>query len=180
MKTAKYFVLISAACSIAACGVPKTYFTNNIRQAMERDKVPLTKIQFYNDKEVVLGREMDEGEAIVKGGSITFVNGVKKELIVLKAHTPGICTQTGDNTLTVSFDMGDGRELHFGKPANSTDNTPYTIFADKWVKNYGEITYDGKRFYIQPGSADARLMIQRNVVNKEERKQSVMKGRKVE
>ena len=48
----------------------------------------------------------------------------------------------------ISFEMGDGKALTFGKTKTATQTDPYRILANNWVNDYGIITYEGKQYYI--------------------------------
>jgi len=187
-KTMKNFnkLIFILSIALASCAGPKSYFTIGIRSKIENKSIPLSQLQFYVDRDVELRRELSTGDAKVNSGKIKFENGKYIHIILLKKFTPGVCTQTYPNSLDVSFELGDGKNLTFGVPNQASSDYIYQIFALEWIKNnrslgeMGRITYDNKTYYIQPNGTSAKLMIKKSVVDKLEISKRVMKGRKVE
>ena len=170
---------------ITSCGVSKSYFTVDVRNRVEKQSITIDKLQFYVDRDVELRRELTIGETEVTSGTVKLENGKNIHIIILKKNTPGVCTKINENSMEVSFEMGDGKNLVFGVPKDAEANTVYGLEALKWVnegsKNeLGKIKYDGKIYFIQPNGVGARLMIRKSVANKLEIEKSTMHGRKVE
>lgn len=164
---------------LASCSTPKTYFTQAVRTKIESSNIPVTKLQYYVDRDVELRREVASGTAQVSAGVVKFENGKYVNIITLKKNTPGVCTRVYDDKMDVSFEMGDGRFLTFGKLKRDS-YAPYTLYADNWTRELGEIRYDGKTYYILPAGAEARLMIKKSALNTLKVEKRAMKGRKVE
>src|ERR1700733_14221861 len=115
MKKQYYLAIISALLILASCSDSKTVFTQNIRAKMEVNTVPLTKIQYYVDRDIVLKRELQTGETKVTDGSVKFEDGHFVNIIILKKNTPGVCTMVAPDKLSIAFEMGSGNYLNFGK-----------------------------------------------------------------
>jgi hypothetical protein len=177
MKTVFFTCLTVFA--LASCGTPKTYFTSSVRSNIESSNIPVSKLQFYVDRDVELRREVSSANAKVSAGVVKFENGKYVNIITLKKNTPGVCTRAYDDKMDVAFEVGDGRYLTFGK-VRKDSRAPYTLYADNWGKVYGEIKYDGLTYYILPGGSEARLMIKKNALNTLQVDKREMKGRKVE
>lgn len=177
MKLVIYTAL--AALTVSACSTPKTYFTPAVRSTIESNSIPVNKLQFYVDRDVELRREVASGTAAVTAGIIKFENGKYVNIITLKRNTPGVCTKVYEDKIDVSFEIGEGRFLTFGKLKRDS-RAPYTLYADNWGRELGEIRYDGKNYYILPSGAEARLMIKKNALNTLKVEKREMKGRKVE
>ncbi len=167
------FVIMGTSCS------NKSYFTPNTRKLIEAKSVTLSKIQFYVDKDIVLERDVKTGEAEVNSGKVTIENGKTVNKIVLKRNTPGVCSNARSNGLDISFEAGDGKSVVFSEVANAKPGDPYQISAEKWIKDLGQVTYDGNKYYIVEGS-DARLLIMKKVIDNITVKERKMKGVKVE
>lgn len=163
----------------ASCSTPKTYFTSSVRSKIEASDIPVTKLQFYVDRDVELRREVASGSAQVSAGVVKFENGKYVNIITLKRNTPGVCTRAYEDKIDVSFEMGEGRYLTFGK-LKKDNRAPYTLYADSWGRELGEIKYDGKTYYILPSGSEARLMIKKNALTTLKVEKREMKGRKVE
>lgn len=177
--------VIAFAFLLSSCA-PKSYFTTDIRRKVEAQSISIDRLQFYIDQDVELRRELASGNAEVTSGKIKFENGKYVHIILLKANTPGVCVEAGEQRLKVSFEDENGKNLTFGLPVNAPASSPYQIVAEEWIQHTqswsvstGKILYDGEVYYIQPEGADAKLLIKKSVVNKLEVKKRVMKGRKL-
>ncbi len=84
----RYPVLFALPLLLAACSSPKTYFTSSIRNCVENNRVPLEKIQFYADRDIVLRRDMETGETKVNAGVVKFENGHYVNIVTLPKNTP--------------------------------------------------------------------------------------------
>lgn len=164
---------------LASCSSSKTYFTAAIRKRVEANNLPLQKIQFYADRDIVLRRDMESGETKITSGKLTMENGHYVNIITLKKNTPGVCTVVDNNVLSISFEAGDNKYLNFGKTKQARPEDPYRILANDWVRDYGVVTYEGKKYYIQPAGTEASIMIKTSVLRKSTVNSREMKGRKV-
>jgi len=168
-----------AAISFASCSSPKAYFSTTIRTKLENSNVPISKVQFYIDRDVEIRREVESSTTQVTAGKIKFENGKYVNIITLKKGTPGICTMTHPGKIDVSFDSGDNKYLTFGQLKKEDNNAPYTLYANSWLNDLGEIKYDGRQYYILPAGSEARLMIKKSVLSTAKVEKSEMGGRKV-
>jgi hypothetical protein len=164
---------------LASCGTSKTYFTQSIRQDVERGHVDLSKIQFYADRDIVLRRDLDNGEVKVSAGKVKFENGHYVNIITLKKGTPGVCTLVRNDIVGISFEAGSDRFLTFGKTRHASPSDPYRILANEWVKEYGIIRYEGKDYRIEPSGTEAGILIRSKWARKSQVESREMKGRKV-
>jgi len=181
-------ILLLALMSLSSCGVPMSYLTSGIRTRLESKSISMEQLQFYVDEDVELRRELASGEATVTSGKVKIENGKSIHIIKLRRLTPGVCVGTEGGRLDISFEAGDGKHLTFGlsPSVQSGPNQVYQIYADEWIKRSngwpgleGKITYDGETYFIQPSGAQAKLMIQKSVVNRLDIDKRVMKGRKL-
>jgi hypothetical protein len=177
MKKYTYLLIACSAVIFASCSSSKTYFTPAIRARVEANSVPLGKIQFYVDRDIVLKRELDKGEAKVSYGELKFENGHYTNIITLKKGTPGVCTFSGPNKVSISFEAGNS--LNFGKTQRGTTYDPYRLFANNWVNDYGIVTYEGKEYHIEPAGTEASIMIKSKWLRTSKVDSRQMKGRTV-
>ncbi|MEI9933629.1 MAG: hypothetical protein WDM71_01965 [Ferruginibacter sp.] len=178
----KYFYCLAILCSIivfASCSSSKTYFTPSIRSRVEANNVPLTKIQYFVDRDIVLKRELDKGETKVISGSVKFENGHYVNIITLKKGTPGVCTMVAPNKISISFEVGDDKYLNFGKTLNGTTDDPYRILANDWVGEEGVIMYEGKQYHIESAGTEASVKIKTEWLKTSQINKRQMKGRTV-
>jgi hypothetical protein len=179
MKKYLCLAIIASALILTSCGNGKTYFTPSIRNKIEGNAIPLTKIQFYVDRNIELTRVLESGQTQVTAGSVKFVNGQYMNVIELKKGTPGVCTMTDPNRLSISFEVGTSY-LNFGRTRNGSDYDPYRILADSWVSDYGLITYEGKVYHLEPGGTNATLLIKTKWLKTNKVDVRQMKGRTVD
>jgi hypothetical protein len=164
---------------ICSCGSSKTYFSADIRSRVEASHQSLKKIQFYADRDIVLRREMDIGEAKVKSGVVKLENGHYVNVITLKKGTPGVCTVANGNAVGISFEPGSDKFLSFGKTKYATPEDPYRILANEWVDDYGVVLYEGKQYHLEPEGTEAGIMIKTKLLKKSVLEEREMKGRKI-
>ena len=180
-KLAVLFVLGLTACKT----IPNSYFTVDTRNMVEQKAIPVSKLQFYVDKDLELRRELSSREAKVNSGKIIFESGKYINIILLKAGTLGVCTRENSNSLDIAFESGDGKDLKFSVPERASSNTVYTLTSDQWVKNYnnpeiGKITYDNEVYFMRYAGTRPKLMIKKSANDKFEMNKRVMKGRKID
>lgn len=176
----KHLLLLCITVSVfASCSTPKTYFTSSVRSDVEASSVPLTKLQYYVDRDVELRREVSSSNAKVSSGVVRLEHGKYINIITLKKNTPGVCTKAYNDRIDVSFEMGDGRYLTFGK-LKRDNYAPYTLYASSWNRDLGEISYDGMQYYILPAGSEAKLMIRKDVLQTIKTEKRKMNGRKVD
>ena len=166
-------ILILSSCS------QKVYFNTQVRKQLEQLNIPLDKLYYYVDRDVILRREMSSEETMASSGIVKFENGKYVNIIKLTMYTSGVCTKIFPNKLNISFEDVDGKFLTFGYPKNGTDENAYQINADEWKNDIGKITYEGKVFDIDEKSSDAKIKINQQWKAKKAVKQRVMKGRKL-
>lgn len=164
---------------LIACSTPKTYFTSNIRNAVESSHQPLEKIQFYADRDIVLRRDLNIGETTVSSGKVKIENGHYIQLITLKKNTPGVCVLVKNNIVGISFETGPGKFLTFGKMRNARPEDPYRLQISDWVGQAGVIEYEGKKYRVMEDGANAGIKIKSSVLRKDKKDERKMKGRTV-
>jgi len=180
MLSKKTMLFFSTALLLTACSAPKTYFTAAIRADLAANHQPLDKIQFYNDRDIVLRRDVKTGEAKVTDGKVVLEKGHNVNIIRLKKNTPGVCVLQRNNIVGIAFDQNNNNFITFGKTKQARPNDPYRILANEWIGEYGVINYDGKQYHIEPAGTEASIMIKSKVLRKLNIKEHEMKGRKVE
>ena len=183
----KHFAKLTAIIllGLTACSTPRSYFTVATRNTVENNNIPVEKLQFYIDKDVELKRELSSKDAKVSSGKIIFENGKYLNIILLKAGTLGVCTQANRNSLDISFENGEDRNINFAVPDRAGPATVYSLSPEKWVNSYnsgeiGKITYDGEVYFMRFTGARPKLMIKKSGSDKYEVNKRVMNGRKID
>ena len=177
--------------ALASCETTKrSYFSVDTRRRVEEISIPVEKLQFYVDKDVELRRELTARDAKVSSGKVVFENGKYVNIILLKAGTLGVCTQALNNTLDISFENGENKNLRFSVPDRASANVVYSLFADQWMNRYssydpsvaqvGKVVYDGEIYFMRFSGDRPKLMIEKTAKDKYQVNTRVMKGRKVD
>lgn len=164
-----FIVIFFSSCA------PRVIFKEDARARLDEQSVDLGKVQFYNDKEIILRRKVDSSEFSVDSGVIIEVDGRRTQEIKIPRYTPCIFEQYDNGRLYIRFERGDDKLLRFKR--NSYDS--FQIDADAWIKRRGQIEYGGKDFYIEPGGNDALLLVKKTKAYKSFTDSEVTKGLKV-
>ena len=171
---------------LSSCSSNRMLFTVDTKKQIEEAGVDVTQVQFYNSEEIVLARQISKEEVKVAEGKVRIENGRNIEEIIIPANTPGICELNDEKTLKVSFDTGEGKSIPFLVERRGNvvvAGSYFKIGAKEWTRTsrgrkVGKLDYEGQIFNLVRGS-DARLMIDKAVLNKVNRKTKVAKGRKL-
>ncbi len=177
----------------------RVLFTEQLRQKAEKQKIDLTKIQFYNSDKIILTRTLASSEVSLASGKVTFQNGIYTEIIKIKKNTRGKCDMVGSNILNISFEAGNNRSLVFEnnfnnyqlKPTNCkvVKRTSTAINVDRAkgepitkdvIKDVNECTvnYDGKVYQTELPIMP-KLLIKKRQINKNKTSVRTAKGVKV-
>jgi hypothetical protein len=175
MKSARIIAFVLIAGLLSSCAT-KVYFTEDIRNRIESAGISLKQIQYYNNIQVTLKRELTSGKTKVESGKVKLEDGRYIHYIFLNPLTPGVCKNINDNKLSIAFEEGNNKTLNFGKPKDGNGSSPYQIYAIEWNDNVGKINYEGETYYIQPRGSNAKLMIKKSVLNKLDIEKRRMKG----
>ncbi|MEO8768816.1 MAG: hypothetical protein ABI402_01985 [Ferruginibacter sp.] len=174
------FIISLASCSSSS----KYFFTVDTRNKVEQKSIPIDQLQYYINKDVELRRELSSGDTKVSSGKIIRENGKYINIILLKAGTPGVCTQTHPNSLDIAFENGDGKNITFAVPGSTNANAVYTLSPEQWISNYnspqiGKVTYDGQVYFMRFNGERPKLMIKKLETDKFEVDKRTMSGRKL-
>ncbi|MGG9972283.1 hypothetical protein ACQ33O_10860 [Ferruginibacter sp. SUN002] len=172
--------LLAISVVMISCNTAKTYFTSDIRTAVENNHQQLEKIQFYADRDIILTRELTTDETKVSSGKVKFENGHYTQIIKLKKNTPGVCTVVKNNIVGISFELGNNKHLIFSKPKNAKTDEPYRLQISSWLKETAIVEYEGKKFQVQADGANAGIKIKTSLLKKEKTEEREMKGRTIQ
>jgi len=176
IKTCAFLVLLTGSLSFAGCAPQRVAFTQGIRAHYDLGSEDLKNLQYYVSGDITLQRDFrrEEGE-ISKSHKLVTKEGGLVEEVVIPAGTPGIATEVGESSLSVSFEPGSS--LVFGSPPTDRDpERKYKLSAKQWTDYYGEIVYDGKTFYAVEGSDRAHLEVGVESLDAVEKKKKVLPG----
>lgn len=174
MKNLVVLVLITLSLVISSCS-NLIYFTEDVRDNLDYNKLNVEKVQFYNSDKIVLKRNLSKEETQIAKGTIRFENGEYYEEVIIPKKTKGVAIRKGTEFLRVAFETGDNRSLRF----DLNEDSKYQISADNWNDNYGCIVYDTTTYFIIPSSSSTVLMVNKEFVSNYEKQRRVLKGRSV-
>ena len=81
---ASLVVLTMMACK------PKSVFLESVRVELDTSDVDLRKVQFFNDKPIILRRKATESDIRQSGGKMVEVDGERVQEILIKKGTKGV------------------------------------------------------------------------------------------
>jgi hypothetical protein len=173
------FVVLLMAGLFASCApstVPFTnftVFTEELRGTLEGAGIPLSKVQFYNDKPIAMKRQgVNANDISVDAeGQISIQNGKTVQTINVRPFTPGVVMSSNPGSLNVSFDdtQKDREGMRFNLQGNQ-----YVLESMDGPK----MLYNGNTFEMQTG-VGARLFVSKDLLNQVNRQNETQKGRKV-
>lgn len=150
---------------MGSCSPQLSPFSSSLIRDFQYDNEALSRIQFYLSDDIVLNRQLRQGESTIDHGRITVRDGRRVEEIIFREGTPGVFVfSPGDDKLAISFERGEDRYLIFGPTSRTRRNRNgnegiYGLFAKEWKRDYGIITYDGKEYYTPNRSAYVTLLV---------------------
>lgn len=163
------FLMLISSCS-------KTiYFSQDMRNNLNKNFLSLDKIQFYNSRKIILRRNLSYADTKVARGEIKLIKGQYVEKIIIPKNTPGVTVSEGGNSISVAFENGAYRFLKFVL----NDENQYQISADKWSNDYGKVKYDTLIYYIEPKSSRAVLKVIKNDRYNLQKKTRRVKGKMI-
>jgi hypothetical protein len=157
-------------------------FTKDLRQKLDRDNIDLKQIQFYVDQKVILSRNLGDQKVEVSSGVVKLENGKFINEVIVPAFTPGVCENTENDKLMISFEKGNN-DLAFGPGSGYTFNQ-YVLYGTEWRNGTAAVTFDSNKFRARCGTcpdvASVTLVVRKNELDKIERKTRTLKGRTIE
>jgi hypothetical protein len=164
---------------LSSCSPRLTPFTQKIYDEYDWTESDLKQVQFYVSQDVILKRQIKDGDAKIKGGKINIVDGKRVEEITISRGTPGLLLYLPkDQRFAVSFDEDDNKYLIFGP--NKKQAGKYVLLANDWDRNSGQVTYDGKLYRTSSESAYAALMVDLKAARKISINREKATGRKLD
>ena len=175
----KYIALFLVLITAASCGPNLRPFTQNLYDQYQWSDNELERIQFYLSDDVVLTRQLTGGSSEIISGEIKIIDGRKVEQVVIRRGTPGVLLfKPKQNRFAIGFESNaDERYLIFGPNPKAGDR--YSLLASDWNRRDGTVTYDGRKWSVNSGSAFSSLMVDLKKINKVENSSRTAGGRRV-
>jgi len=173
-----FFILISTSCKI--------HFTHKLRLQVDKQDIPLSNIQFYTSKKIILQRIASENTVIEDSASLKQTTQTIVERIKIKRNTPGICISSFEKEVEIKFEEKDSCTIKFVLSDTTSLQGRYKIGALSWENEVGQIPYDGKIyftrprvFFFQPKSHEASLKVKKKFLHKLKVEKRKVKGIKI-
>jgi len=162
----------------SSCGPRLSPLTQRMVDEQSWQEDELKRIQFYLSEDLVLTREVRNGNTQIRNGQVKMVDGRQVEQVVFKRNTPGVFVfSPKTQRMAVSFEQGDDAFLVFGP--NPKAGNRYTLLASDWNRRSGSVTYDGRTWRVNAADAYASLMIPLKRLRDNDVKGKVVGGRKL-
>lgn len=181
----KNTLLLAALLSIMLSSC-KVYFTQELREQVEKQGISLQDIQFYNSRKIIMQRIERTNTIIEDTTKLRQSETIELERIKIKRNRPCVSKFSDSTTIQVMFDPNSESTLRFVR-TNTTDKyARYKIGAIRWEGEVGVIPYDSTIYYLQPRnyffqprSKDASLKVKKRFLRKWKIKLRKLKGVKV-
>lgn len=162
----------------SGCGPRLSPLTQRLVDDQNWTQDELKRIQFYLSEDLVLVRELRNGNSEIRNGQVKIIDGREVEQIVFKRNTPGVFVfQPKTQRMAVSFEKTDDNFLVFGP--NPKAGNRYVIMAADWDRRSGTVTYAGKTWRVNAADAYASLMIPLKRLRNNDVTGKVVGGRKL-
>lgn len=162
----------------SGCGPRLSPLTQRMVDEQSWQESELKRIQFYLSEDLVLTREVRNGNTEIRNGQVKMVDGRQVEQVVFKRNTPGVFVfAPKTQRMAVSFEKGDDAFLVFGP--NPKAGNRYTLLASDWNRRSGSVTYDGRTWRVNAADAYASLMIPLKRLRDNDVRGKVVGGRKL-
>ncbi len=150
-----------------------TVFTEELRRDLETADISLDKVQFYNDKMLVIKREgvNPNDIGVTSEGKISIQNGKSVHTITIRPFTPGVSLSSETGKISASWD--DSQQDEEGLPFVITGNQYYLSTTED-----SKVNYKGNLYDVQSG-VGARLFVNKDLLNQVNSQRETLKGRRV-
>lgn len=176
----KLFVGLALITAISGCTTTNsipftnyTVFTEDLRRDLENAGIPLSKVQFFNDKAITIRREVSDPNDIKVNpeGKISINNGKSIQTINVRLFTPGVALGSSSGAISVSWD-----DTQTDKKGMKFNLSGQNYFLDILPSN--KFNYKDRTFDIQSGNG-ARLFVSKDLLKQVNNQRETLKGRKV-
>lgn len=179
MKNKTLLVLVAVASVFLSSCAKRVYYTENVRKNLEEVGINPSDLQFYNDKKIVLRRDLDIGSTTVQSGKIKNGKGKKISFLILKPKTPGVCKSYAKDELKIAFEDGEEKVLTFKNLTISDRRTDYALDIPS-NQDKVKVMYGGHAYTLYKEGKGARLLIKKDDADRVRVEKHRMKGLRVQ
>jgi hypothetical protein len=142
---------------------------------LDRD---MSQIQFYLSHELILERSLSQQKSEIQDGRIIVEKGGDVDRIRIPAESPGLFVFSPDGEkMAISFSEDENSYLMFGP--NPNENNRYTLLGKNWNRDYGEVTFRGKTYYVNRRSAMTGLLVDLKYKSTTRERRETLRGRTI-
>jgi len=162
----------------SSCGPKLSPLTQRLVDDQDWSESELKRIQFYLSEDLVLTRELRNGNTEIRNGQVKVIDGREVEQVIFKRNTPGVFVfSPKTQRMAVSFESSDENYLVFGP--NPKAGQRYTLLASDWNRRSGSVTYAGRTWRVNASDAYASLLIPLKRLRNNDVSGKVVGGRKL-
>ena len=162
----------------SSCGPKLSPLTQRLVDDQDWTETELKRIQFYLSEDLVLTRELRNGNSTIRNGQVKVIDGREVEQMIFKRNTPGVFVfSPKTQRMAVSFERNDENYLVFGP--NPKAGQRYTLLASDWNRRSGSVTYAGRTWRVNASDAYASLLIPLKRLRNRDVSGKVVGGRKL-
>lgn len=173
-----WIVLLLSTLFISSC-TPKIHFTLGLKEKISSAGIPMSRIQFYNDKTIELNKVEPNQDVSVEKGKIKIQNKGDVNSVSVKEETRGECLRENGNILGIGFDSKSTDYIEFIPMDDTDEGAHYVVNAFFENKGYSTVTYAKKEYYVVPGGEFVQLLVKKKQIDKMISNSKSPKGRKV-
>lgn len=163
---------------LSGCGPRLSPLTQRLVEQQNWSENELKRIQFYLSEDLTLTRELRSGGSEIRNGQVKVLDGREVEQILFRKNTPGVFTfSPKERRIAVSFEGSSDDFLVFGP--NPQAGNRYVLLASDWGRNFGTVTYGGKKWRVSSADAYASLMIPLKMLRRADVNGKVVGGRRL-
>ena len=127
----------------------KVYFTQQLREEVVEQEIPLESIQYCVSRKIKLQRIESTSTVVNDTTKLDRTKEIVVDLVKIKRNTPGVVVNQFDSELEVAFENCEGCSLKFVRTERNADEV-YQVGAIEWVNNVGQVDYNNNIYYIRP------------------------------
>ncbi len=178
MRLSTLLLIATFSLGLGACSKNLSYLHRDTVQDSRMLDRNMDQIQFYLSQELILERSLSQQKSEIKDGRIIVEEGGEVDRIRIPAESPGVFIFSPDGEkMAISFSDDEDSYLMFGP--NPNENNRYTLLGKNWKRDYGEVTFRGKTYYVNRRSAMTGLLVDLKYTRKTKESRETLRGRTI-
>jgi hypothetical protein len=156
-------------------------FTKDLYGRLKSNNLDVRSVQFYNDQQILLSRNVDNYNTEIKSGKVVFKNGKYVNEVLIPAYTPGIIDSIDNDGFRVSFERGNNNF----KFINNKYSPEFFIFSGtNWKEGGCDVMFDRMVYRATCGGAcssvsDVKLVVKQSDIDNNKKQSKTLQGVKV-